>query len=107
MAQLGLAFVQDSLLASRQGLHWTEFLTILVIMGSMAAIGFLQGVAIGLGLACLLFVVQSSRQSVIRRTLSGASLSSRVHWPSRLERCLKDARRQVVVLQLQGHIIAL
>eukprot|EP00656_Telonema_subtile_P001767 TRINITY_DN10764_c0_g1_i1.p1 TRINITY_DN10764_c0_g1~~TRINITY_DN10764_c0_g1_i1.p1 ORF type:complete len:522 (-),score=117.59 TRINITY_DN10764_c0_g1_i1:114-1679(-) len=104
MAQLGVAFVEDALLASRRALAWSELLTILTIMASMAAIGFLEGVAIGIGLACLLFVVESSRGRVVRRTLNGASLSSSVRWPARQERKLREARRGVRVLQLQGHL---
>ena len=104
MAQLGLALVEEALVDEYQAFKWSELLTVIVIMLSMVAIGFLPGIAIGLGLACLLFVYQGANGRIVRRTLSGKLLRSRIRWPARQERVLKPLRSGIVVLQLHGHL---
>ena len=78
MAHLGLLFVQDALYESWGALGASEYLTVLAISLSMVLLGFLEGIGLGLALACGSFIVEASRNQVLRRVLHGSSLHSSV-----------------------------
>ena len=69
--QLGIDLAIDALVKTYGKLHWSEHWVIWVIALVMGLYDFVVGIAIGIGLACLVYVVQTSRSSVIRADFSG------------------------------------
>ena len=81
-----------------------DFLIILTILAVVALRGFLEGVAVGLVAAIVLFVINYSRTSVIKHTLSGVDVRSRFN-RSLDQRAILDAQgQQLYILELQGFI---
>lgn len=70
----------------------------------MGAWDFVAGILVGIMLACLSFVVQTSRKSAIRATYSGKVTSSTVRRPPIQHRYLKEAGRQTLILKLGGYL---
>jgi SulP family sulfate permease len=73
---MGLSMLLDWAWATRRRVTFTEHLVILAILCAIGFFGFLSGVAVGLVLATLLFVVKYSRIPVIRRDEDGSKISS-------------------------------
>jgi SulP family sulfate permease len=65
---------------------------------------FVTGILVGIILACLSFVVQTSRKSAIRATYSGKIAGSTVRRPPIQHRFLKEAGRQTLILKLGGYL---
>ena len=81
-----------------------DFAILLSILAVVALRGFLEGVVLGLVAAIVLFVIDYSRTSVIRHTLSGVDFRSRVN-RSTDQRAVLDAQGgQLYLLELQGFI---
>jgi SulP family sulfate permease len=75
---LGIDLAQEAIWATYGRLHRLEYATIVIISLVMGAYDFVVGIAVGIGLACLVYVVQTSRKSVIRAEFSGAVAESTV-----------------------------
>ncbi len=81
-----------------------DFLIILAILAVVALRGFMEGVAVGLVAAIVLFVINYSRTSVVKHTLSGVDFRSRFN-RSLDQRAILDAQgQQLYILELQGFI---
>src|SRR5205085_12348215 len=80
---LGLSFLVEWLYDSWFRLARAEYAVVVLILLVVAMVGFLPGVAVGLVVAVVLFVVNYSRTDVIRHVLTGASLTSNVERPPR------------------------
>ena len=81
-----------------------DFAIILTILAVVALRGFLEGVAVGVVAAIVLFVINYSRTSVIKHALSGADFRSRFN-RSLDQRAILDAQgQQLHILELQGFI---
>src|SRR5262249_49713202 len=76
----------------------------LVILGAMGTVGALPGVAVGIGAAVVLFVVNYSRISVVKHALSGAEHRSNVDRSVTQHRILSEKGDQTYILKLQGFI---
>lgn len=70
----------------------------------MGAWDFVIGIFIGIILACVSFVVQTSRTSAIRAIYSGEFVRSTVRRPPVQQRYLKDAGRQTQIIKLAGFL---
>ena len=70
----------------------------------MGAWDFVIGILIGILLACLSFVVQTSRISAIRGKLNGGIASSTVRRHPTQQKFLQDAGKQIQVIKLAGHL---
>lgn len=81
-----------------------DFAILLTILAVIALRGFLEGVAVGLVAAIVLFVVNYSRTSVIRHALSGTEFRSRVHRSPDRRAVLEAQNAQLYILELQGFI---
>ena len=101
---LGLSFLVEWVYDAFFQLNRTDYLIILAIFLVAGAVGFLQGVAVGLIIAIALFVINYSRINVVRAVLSGSSFQSAVDRPANQRRVLKEIGHQVAVFQLQGFI---
>ncbi len=81
-----------------------DFAIIVVILAVVALRGFLEGVAVGVAAAIVLFVINYSRISVVKHTLSGADFRSRFN-RSLDQRAILDVQgQQLHILELQGFI---
>ena len=101
---LGIDLAQDALVTTYGRLHRLEYFTIVVIAFVMGFYDFVVGIAIGIGLACLVYVVQTSRKSVIRAEFSGAVATSTVRRHPRHSNYLHKVGSQVRIVKLGGYL---
>lgn len=101
---LGLTFLKEWVVDAWFRLPRIEYAIVLFILIVIAAVGFLEGVTVGVVAAVVLFVVAYSRTEVVRQALSGAALRSRVRRPTAVRRLLQEAGDHLFVLRLQGFI---
>jgi sulfate permease, SulP family len=81
-----------------------DFFLVLMILFTIATRGFLQGVGIGLIVACILFAFSYSRVSVIKHELSGAGYRSNVERSYQEQKVLRQRGDEIYILCLQGYI---
>lgn len=101
---LGLSLLEEWVLRAWRRLPLLDFLILVVIVLVIAAVGFLQGVALGAGLAMILFVVSYSRTEVVSRAFSGRHYRSRVIRRDAHQQLLRREADTIHVFQLQGFI---
>lgn len=102
--QLGIDLAQEALVSTWGKLHRLEYATILIIALVMGLYDFVVGIAIGIGLACLVYVVQTSRKNVIRHEFSGAVAESTVRRHPRARKYLRKVGRQIRVFKLSSYL---
>lgn len=81
-----------------------DFAIILTILVIIAARGFLMGVAVGLVMTIILFVISYSQVNVVKYILSGKSYRSRVNRTYKEWEVLSRRGEQMIILKLQGFI---
>jgi SulP family sulfate permease len=101
---LGFDFLMNWVYRTWFKLPLLSYLTILAIALVMVAVGVLQGVALGLLLAIISFVIEYSRVRIVRHTLSGANYQSQVSRARTAEQFLRQNGERVYILELQGYI---
>lgn len=70
----------------------------------MGAWDFVIGILVGIILACVNFVVQTSRKSAIRATYSGEVAGSTVRRPPIQQQFLREAGQQTLIVKLGGYL---
>jgi sulfate permease, SulP family len=101
---LGLAFLMEWLVDARKVLPIWDYLLVWVILIICAAVGFLQGVAAGIFIAAILFVISYSRVDAIRASLDGSIYHSKVDRPESHRDLLHQRGAEIYILRLQGYI---
>ncbi len=101
---LGLVFLVDWLVDARRSLPALDYMLVWAIVLVIAAVGFLQGVGIGILIAAVLFVVTYSRVNVVRNVLSGRVFHSHADRPSAHRELLVERGDRIYVLRLQGFV---
>ncbi len=101
---LGMELMTEALIATFGRVHRLEYITILIIVVTMGAWDFVVGIFVGIVLACVNFVVQTSRKSAIRATYSGETANSTVRRPPVQLRFLREAGQQTHVIKLAGFL---
>ncbi|KAL4910677.1 hypothetical protein BDW74DRAFT_164535 [Aspergillus multicolor] len=101
---LGIELMEEALVDTWGKLHRHEYLTVVIIVATMGVWDFVAGILVGIVLACLSFVVQTSRKSAIRATYSGKVAGSTVRRPPIQHRYLKEAGQQTLILKLGGYL---
>lgn len=81
-----------------------EYGIVLLILFVIGLIGVLEGVALGILLAMALFVIDYSRISAVKHTLSGASYRSKVDRPGSHRLILRQQGDLLYILELQGYL---
>jgi sulfate permease, SulP family len=81
-----------------------DYALILIILVSIALWGFLDGVGVGLIIACALFIFNYSRHQIIRHTFSGTTHLSNVCRSFPEQRLLRQQGNQIQILLLQGYL---
>ncbi|ETN46344.1 uncharacterized protein HMPREF1541_00528 [Cyphellophora europaea CBS 101466] len=101
---LGIELLEEALWQTWGKVQRLEYLTILVIVVTMGVWDFVIGIFIGIILAALNFVVQTSRRTAIRATYSGEIANSTVRRAPLQHRFLKEAGRQMFLIKLSGFL---
>lgn len=101
---LGLDLVREALWDTLGRVNRIEYITIFIIVVVMTLSDFVIGSLVGILLACLFFVVQTSRRNTVRTVLTGQSARSTVRRQVHQRRFLYEAGRQTRVLKLQGSL---
>ncbi|MFN2215139.1 MAG: SLC26A/SulP transporter family protein [Anaerolineales bacterium] len=101
---LGLAFLHEWLYETWFRLPKSDYLVILLILFVIASVGFLEGVAIGILAAVILFAVNYSRIDVIKHSLTAATYQSTISRPKLQRRLLQRYGNQILIIELQGFI---
>jgi len=101
---LGLHFLYEWVYETWFKLPKADYFVILLILVVIAAVGFLEGVAVGILVAVILFAVKYSQIDVIKHTLTAAIYKSTIARPKLHKRLLRRYGKQVLILELQGYI---
>ncbi|MCB9006600.1 MAG: cyclic nucleotide-binding domain-containing protein [Ardenticatenaceae bacterium] len=101
---LGISFLYEWVVESWFKLPKADALIIVLIVVVIAAVGFLQGVLLGLVAAVILFGVNYGRTNVVHHELSGRHMRSRVTRSAAERQTLQSLSDQIHVWQLQGYI---
>ena len=101
---VGATFLIEWLVDSRSRVQAREYAVIGVIVLTMAAVGPLEGVAVGLVLALFSFVVAYSRIEVVRHAMDGTSYHSAVDRPESQQDSLRRRGHERAYWQVQGFV---
>jgi SulP family sulfate permease len=104
LLSLGLALLVEWVYGARLKLTRLDHALVLVILAVVAFWGFLVGVAVGVAIACVLFVYTYGRQRVIKHAFTGGAHRSNVDRPGPQQRFLQEQGDRVTLLVLQGYI---
>lgn len=101
---LGLSFLMDWLYDARKQLPASDYILVWVILFVVATFGFLEGVAVGIALAVVLFVFKYARIATVRDSLNGKIYRSKVERPPFQRDVLHRKGEQVHIFRLQGYL---
>lgn len=101
---LGIELLQEALVDTWGKLTRLEYLTVVIIVVTMGAWDFVVGIFVGIILACVNFVVQTSQKSAIRATYSGEVAGSTVRRPPIQQQFLREAGQQTLMMKLGGYL---
>ncbi|KAF2198682.1 hypothetical protein GQ43DRAFT_483091 [Delitschia confertaspora ATCC 74209] len=101
---LGIELLEEAVWDTFGKLHRLEYLTIIAIVLIMGVYDFVVGIFSGIVLACLSYVVQSSRTPAIRASYTGEIVESTVRRPRADRRYLSKVRGQIRVIKLSGYL---
>jgi SulP family sulfate permease len=101
---LGLSFLVEWLIDARKKLPVLDYLLVWVILAIITAVGFLEGVAAGVFIAAILFVISYSRINAIKAILDGSIYHSKVDRPKAHRDLLHERGTEIYILRLQGYI---
>jgi sulfate permease, SulP family len=101
---VGTSFLVEWLYDAWFRLPHIDYALVVIILAVVGAVGFLQGVAAGIAIAIILFVVNYSRVDVVKHTLSGTTYQSRLERPLEQRHLLNRFGECIYVLRLQGYL---
>ena len=104
LVYLGLTFLVEWLYDGWRKLPRTDYAIVVAILLVMGSYGLLPGLGVGVAIAAALFVVRYSHVPVVRHTLSGNTLHSRVERPSTHFQILHQEGQGLMALTLQGYL---
>lgn len=99
---LGIDLVIEAVWDTRHRVNRMEYITIWVIAIGMTIFDFVIGLLLGIVLACVFFVVQSSRRRPIRAVFNGSTAKSTVRRPRTQRAFIQRVGSQTCVMKLQG-----
>jgi SulP family sulfate permease len=101
---MGLSFLVEWVIDARAHLPRIDYVLVLMILIAIASIGFLEGIAIGVLAAVVMFVVSYSQINAVKHTLSGENYRSKVERPLAHRQILQKKGGEIFILRLQGFI---
>ena len=104
LMMLGLSFVFEWTYKAWFKFSRVDCCIIMTILIVIALVGFLQGVATGIALTIVFFVINYSRINVVKHSYSNADYQSRVPRRRAHRKILLQHGNEIQILQLQGFI---
>lgn len=101
---LGLSLLIQWLYQAWFKLPLADYLTVVIILVVINAVGFLQGVIVGFVIATLLFMYNYSRVNVVKTAASGATTRSNVVRTATQNQYLQENGDRIYILELQGFL---
>jgi SulP family sulfate permease len=101
---MGLSFLVEWVIDARARLPRIDYLLVLMILVAIASIGFLEGIAIGVLAAVVMFVVSYSQINAVKHALTGETYRSKVERPLAHRQTLQKRGTEIFILRLQGFI---
>ncbi|KAI9839937.1 MAG: hypothetical protein M1819_000129 [Sarea resinae] len=101
---LGIDLMREALYDTWGKVHRLEYLTIVVIVITMGAWDFVIGILVGIVLACVNFVVQTSQKSAVRANYTGVTATSLVRRPPVQHRFLREVGQQIYIAKLASFL---
>lgn len=101
---MGLTFLVEWVVDARRKLSRGDYTVVLLILLTVGLVGYLEGIAVGVVAAVILFVLKYSQVDVIKHQLSGVSHRSNVDRPPGQRRFLDTHGERLRVMKLQGYI---
>ncbi len=101
---IGLGFLKDWVVQSWLKLSRGDFAVIIAILVVIETIGFLEGVAAGIMIAAVMFIVNYSRIDVVQYVLTGKEIHSNIERPKEQKAVLIHEGGRVLFFKLHGFI---
>jgi SulP family sulfate permease len=101
---LGLTFLWEWVFEARRTLTVADYGVVILILAVVGAVGYPEGVGVGIVAAIIMFIHNYSRVDVVTHAFSGADLRSNVDRSMRELRFLREHGGKIYVLKLQGFI---
>ncbi|PBP27284.1 sulfate transporter family protein-like protein [Diplocarpon rosae] len=101
---LGFELLFEAVIEPRKKLKTLEYLTVIVIVLVMGIYDFVVGIAVGIGLAFVSLIFQTSRIPAVRASFSGKIAGSTVRRNATQRRFLEDVGQQIHVTKLGGYL---
>ncbi|KAI9644648.1 hypothetical protein NHQ30_006672 [Ciborinia camelliae] len=101
---LGFELLVEAVWVPRKKLKPLEYLTVCIIVITMGIYDFVAGIFLGIGLAFVSLVFQTSRIPAVRASYSGEIAGSTVRRNATQSRYLRDVGQQIHVTKLAGYL---
>lgn len=101
---LGFELLLEAVWLPRKKLKLAEFLTVIAIVLVMGIYDFVIGIGVGILLAFVALIIQTSRISAIRGTYAGDIVSSTVRRNPSQYNYLKQVGQQTFIIKLTGYL---
>ena len=101
---IGLNFLIEWIWKKRSKLPFTDLLVIFIILAGVAVLGILEGVAIGIFMATVLFVHSYSQLSVVKSAMDGAEHVSNIDRHKNEQAYLDQHGELIQIFVLQGFV---
>jgi SulP family sulfate permease len=101
---MGLGLLKEWVVATRRELPAGEWAIVLFILACIAAIGFLEGLAVGLLVSIAVFVFNYARLPIVRVNANGIEYRSSVDRSASATRFLSRHGEAIEIIQLQGYL---
>ncbi|KAL1877078.1 hypothetical protein VTK73DRAFT_8886 [Phialemonium thermophilum] len=101
---LGFELLLEAVWQPRRKLKLLEYLTVIVIVLVMGIYDFVVGIGVGILMAFVSLIFQTSRVSAVRATYSGDVVGSTVRRNPSQQRYLRKAGRQIYIMKLAGYL---
>lgn len=101
---LGLGLVKEWFIDARQRMPVSEWLVVAAILLTVAVVGFMEGLALGLLVSSALFIFKYSLLPVVRFRATGVEQRSSVDRSPTAIKYLSEHGDAIEIIQLQGYI---
>ena len=101
---VGLSFLVEWLYDAWFQLAPVDYTLVWLILIVVGAVGFLEGVGLGIAIAIILFVMNYSRINIAKDELTGISYQSNLERPFEQRQLIKSMGECIYILRLQGFI---
>lgn len=101
---LGFELLMEAVWEPRKKLKLLEYMTVIVIVLVMGIYDFVVGIGVGILLAFISLIVQTSRVSAVRGSYSGDVVGSTVRRNPTQQHYLRQVGRQINIMKLSGYL---